>query len=90
MTPETTTFIEYFLQHWERFLAGLVVLFGFIYQTGHEHQKYNDLRKRVACLESSGEERMAVVTTMNSNLCRIMGKLGIQPVENNTHRRKED
>ena len=91
MTPEETGIIAYFLEHWGKFSVGASVIIGFIYQTGAEHQKYTELRCRVSAIENNCDERLNLISTMNSNLCRIMGKINIQPVEEpGMHRRRED
>lgn len=90
MTHEESTIIGFVAEHWGKISTGAAVIFGFVYRTGGEHQKYQTLRRRVSDIECECDERMSVISTMNSNLCRIMGHLGIQPVEQPYHRRKED
>ncbi len=90
MTPEETSIIAYLFEHWGRIVVGIGVIFGFIYRAGHEHQRYTSLQKKVNELEDKLDCYLDQVSTMNANLCRIMGHLGIQPVEGTRHRRSDD
>lgn len=90
MTPEEAGILAYFAEHWGKFVTGVGVIVGFIYKAGHEHQRYVSLQSRVSDLEDARDEDQGHVATMNANLCRIMGHLGIQPVESPARRRSED
>lgn len=90
MTPDDSTIIGFVTEHWGKITTGAAVIIGIIYRTGEEHQKYQSLRNRVSALEGNCDARLEMISTMNSNLCRIMGHLGIQPVEQPFHRRRDD
>jgi hypothetical protein len=82
--------LDFLYENWGKFGTGLAIIIGVIYKTGEEHHKYQALRCRVACLEEQCDRRFELINTMNQNLCRIMGKMNIQPVEGNHHRRESD
>lgn len=90
MTPEEASVTAYLFEHWGRIVVGIGVIFGVVYRAGHEHQRYTSLQKRVKELEDNRDDDLSQVSTMNANLCRIMGHLGIQPVEGTRHRRSDD
>ena len=90
MTPEEASLSAYLFEHWGRIATGVCVIFGVVYRAGHEHQRYSSLQRRVKELEDNREDDLSQASTMNANLCRIMGHLGIQPVEGTRHRRSDD
>lgn len=90
MTPEEVSVTAYLFEHWGRIVTGIMLCVGMVYRAGHEHQRYMALQERVTELEELRCSDLNQVSTMNANLCRIMGHLGIQPVEGTNHRRRED
>lgn len=90
MTPEEASLTAYLFEHWGRIVVGIGVIFGVVYRAGHEHQRYTALQERVKGLEDNREDDQSQMSTMNANLCRIMGHLGIQPVDVQRRRRSDD
>jgi hypothetical protein len=82
--------VRFIMDHWGKLCTGGGVLIGMVYKTGVEHQKYIRLTEQVVDIEHKCVERGEIISVMNANLLRLMGKFDVQPVEFIALKRRSD